>query len=1063
MSEFRLDDSLLRAKSIGDKVEGFYLSLASISAERDGPDLYQVAECLQHVEEHQPISPLGENSQVVDEIVVDCRKKAVQCIRNAYTQQVQNMIVSCRKRLITKINRNASDEDAKNHGSRHFNLLKELLGRWSNIMNEISSLGLSMETIHAVLKPLHSRIIDCSVDCMQQFQKDKNLENWHQRVLNASRYEDRSDGDGSLKTELPFSILTLDNLVAQVAAMREIVGTYYAFLDNQFSSEVTLYDASELNQWRELDVMYMSLEAGYLTHAVADATSETALVEVQTGVLVPQCIEDTFFIVTRVAERCMSTLAHQALMTVANKILEIVDVDTASGALEMEPDNENLRLRPPWLLQEQRCFRGCCSRGSIDIEVLRGGAQDAVQERNHAHAAVTATATIEGGVESIAHGGGENSRQQPGGGMAPSNGSGSREKLAESKFGKIVGSELAEELQAGADVISDVSTAVVGIAQGWWAGRTADRTGGSGANKHAATATTEAPSASGAGREGAGVVKGPHVSTSSEDLAGALIAALEADADHTCAQGATQSQSALPSQVSNGALDSALLGGLSLLGVSAAGAEADLILGCHNSYLSQQSQKGNPNPYGLSTPDWAVLLNALNATRLGIANIRLLFSETCSLPEGQDQGQGQSQLVSTAQLIITELSRAEAVYSSWFSRHAEDLFLEPFLQYVATPLAEEIFGDHDFYAIDADEMDRRSSAVGGGQAMLLVRIVEAFVHKPTSAADGAVVEGSAARGAGRGASTGPPMGNVTSPPRESKRDLNGGSTNGVGVEEEDAEKEERAHAREAEAEAQRVATYSVLDRCVRPFCSGVTFSAILHQLAEFTCEQLLLEIIGEEEEEGEEEGQEDVTVGESQGRGTGRGRTSSRGSGKGCTGTRRVGGAHFSEWGALLFNNEVLAVIEVFELADERCQAALSSAGDAGASGKTGSSFSTTRHVRNLFNPLLWALKLLTLDKPSDVTRYRLPADTFAMLDGSRDEAPFAQQGERGEPQHSSDTSLAHGEGSTPRARRKSSVSKWNEDPKSNAEVTTEVARQILARRVDFSETSVATIKINIV
>ena len=143
------------------------------------------------------------------------------------------------------------------------------------------------------------------------------------------------------------------------------------------------------------------------------------------------------------------------------------------------------------------------------------------------------------------------------------------------------------------------------------------------------------------------------------------------------------------------------------------------------------------------------------------------------------------------------------------------------------------------------------------------------------------MEGSAARGAGSGATIGPPMGNVTSPPRESKRDLNGGSTDGVGVEAEDAEKEERTHAREAEAEAQRVATYSVLDRCVRPYCSGVTFSAILHQLAEFTCEQLLLEIIGEEEEEGEEEGQEDVTVGESQGRGTGRGRTSSRGSGEG--------------------------------------------------------------------------------------------------------------------------------------------------------------------------------------
>ena len=325
---------MVHVESVGDKMQSFYLSMTTfLTPDRDVPDLFRLAECLQAVEEHQPLEPLGESTAVVDEIAQDCRKKLAQCIRNAYIQVVQNMIVSCRKRLISKINRNATDEDARNHGSRHFNLLKELLGKWSNIITEISEFGLSLQTLHACINTLHQRIIDCSLDCMRQFQKDKSLDSWHQRVLsvNSAENDQLLGEEGNHLQQLPFSILTLDNLVAQVAAMREIVGTYYSFLDSFSSPELNLhvYDITELNQWRELDVMYMSLEGGYLTHSVAAASREAGLVEVQTGVLVPQAIEDTFFIVTRVAERCMSTLAHQPLMTVGNRILELVDADAA--------------------------------------------------------------------------------------------------------------------------------------------------------------------------------------------------------------------------------------------------------------------------------------------------------------------------------------------------------------------------------------------------------------------------------------------------------------------------------------------------------------------------------------------------------------------------------------------------------------------------------------------------------------------------------------------------------------------------------------------------------------
>ncbi len=491
-------------------MEKFYLSLGTLpTPDADIPDLYQVAECLQHVEEHQPIRPLGETSQVVDEIALDCRRKAAQCIRNAYTGQVQGMIVSCRKRLISKINRNASDEDAKNHGSRHFNLLKELLGRWSNIVHEISGLGLSLETIHAILKPMHARVLDCSLDCMRQFQKDKNLESWHQRVLNASRHDDgtvnNSNGSGSGSGGggvLPFSILTLDNLVAQVAAMREIVGTYYAFLDkysiegggpsdadtgagtpSPFStSTVFIYDVTELNQWRELDVMYMSLESGYLSHAVAEATQEAALVEVQTRVMVPQCIEDTFFIVTRVAERCMSTLAHQALMMIANRILEIVDVSNAARALEQEPNNVALQRRPPMLLQEQRVFRGCSRRGAIDLAILTAlAAHDKDSSSNdhggdyHSTSALSLPAsrnnTGSNSSSSSSSSCSSSSSECGNQGGLPASGSASNLSNLKGKIGGLVGSELAEELRVGAEVLTDVSSAVVGLASGWWGGQ----------------------------------------------------------------------------------------------------------------------------------------------------------------------------------------------------------------------------------------------------------------------------------------------------------------------------------------------------------------------------------------------------------------------------------------------------------------------------------------------------------------------------------------------------------------------------------------------------------------
>ena len=62
---------------------------------------------------------------------------------------------------------------------------------------------------------------------------------------------------------------------------------------------------------------------------------------------------------------------------------------------------------------------------------------------------------------------------------------------------------------------------------------------------------------------------------------------------------------------------------------------------------------------------------------------------------GHTQSRSHSQLVSTVQLVVGELLKAECVYQQWFDDHVEDLFSEPFLLYLASPLAEYIFGDNN--------------------------------------------------------------------------------------------------------------------------------------------------------------------------------------------------------------------------------------------------------------------------------------------------------------------------------------------------------------------------------
>ena len=82
----------------------------------------------------------------------------------------------------------------------------------------------------------------------------------------------------------------------------------------------------------------------------------------------------------------------------------------------------------------------------------------------------------------------------------------------------------------------------------------------------------------------------------------------------------------------------------------------DLFLGCYNSYEARlrgydqrygDTSSNNPNPYLLTTADWAVLLNSLFAARQAINSIRMYFTEMIPQSTTDHDHSSHYQLVST--------------------------------------------------------------------------------------------------------------------------------------------------------------------------------------------------------------------------------------------------------------------------------------------------------------------------------------------------------------------------------------------------------------------------------
>ena len=357
MAESAVQESHAEAErdlSVGPKVELFYISYRAAE-----DNIFNLVDSLYQLEHHDAQILLGETSEVISEIVSDCQKKSAQIIKAPYADNVRSIITAIRKKLVSKVSLDA--DSSAQHGQRHLNSVLELLGKWSNMVDEIRSLhwGISSTLFRLTISQLHDRVVEMALECFLKFREDKQLDSWHLRVT-----ESASSGNS-------FSITALDFLLSQMSAMRDIIQQYYRFLHKSFLSMASessdeiicerivnehvelMVSAQERNKWRELDAIYIALEFGYLTNSVREALSEPLLLEIEQDVFVPQAIEDVFFLLQRVVERALATGNEGSAFAVGNHIVELLD-----------PCQESELFK---LLSLRHTFRGCHASQRIRI------------------------------------------------------------------------------------------------------------------------------------------------------------------------------------------------------------------------------------------------------------------------------------------------------------------------------------------------------------------------------------------------------------------------------------------------------------------------------------------------------------------------------------------------------------------------------------------------------------------------------------------------------------------------------------------------------------------------
>jgi hypothetical protein len=209
-------------QSLGQKVEIFYLTYRNAEE-----NLNEFMISVHELENHSPNASAGESEDVYSEIVVDCQKKAAQIIRAPFVDSVRGIITTIRKKLVSKVS--LDTDSSAQHGQRHLNYLLELLGTWSNMVDNMRSShwSISITVFRLAVSQLHDRVIEMALECFLKFREDKQLDRWNIRVMEASTAQGVNSG---------FSIVALDFLLSQMSSMRDIVQQYYRYIEDAFLS-----------------------------------------------------------------------------------------------------------------------------------------------------------------------------------------------------------------------------------------------------------------------------------------------------------------------------------------------------------------------------------------------------------------------------------------------------------------------------------------------------------------------------------------------------------------------------------------------------------------------------------------------------------------------------------------------------------------------------------------------------------------------------------------------------------------------------------------------------------
>jgi len=195
------------------------------------------------------------------------------------------------------------------------------------------------------------------------FKKDKELDQWGSRLLDES---------------VDVNVASLDFLVSQVSGMKELLHQHYSYLYRHFYAydmdypsldipagtvdSMLIVTSEELMHWRELDAVYVTMEFGFVNRATQEALKEHTLLQIEQNVFIPQCIEDIFFILSKVTHRALSTGSESNVMGVGNRILETIR-ETPPG----DYDKHSFLYR---LVTNKAFFGRCIERKSVSSKAL---------------------------------------------------------------------------------------------------------------------------------------------------------------------------------------------------------------------------------------------------------------------------------------------------------------------------------------------------------------------------------------------------------------------------------------------------------------------------------------------------------------------------------------------------------------------------------------------------------------------------------------------------------------------------------------------------------------------